>query len=359
MTLEFWRMGVTPAPITEIDRLAREFENDGWTGLVVGEGCANVVDPYLVLALSARATTSLRLGTATSVPVRHPMWAANAMISLHTISAGRTRFNLARGDGSVLSLGRKPVRVDEFEQYLQRVQGYLRREDVDLDGYPSNVRKMALFDPSIRLDKPPLDVAVTGPRMIAIGARYADGVNFAVGADTERIAECIRVAERARVEAGSDAALELGCFVQVAVTGDVDRDEARRIILGSVMTHAHFSAFDGRVREGKSPENESEYAAAARAMNTLYDQDWTKPGGGGYYPDDALSDAFVDRFGIVGDADYCADRLVEIASLGIHRFYIQTRSTGTDVAERNAARFAAEVIPAVRRRLAVHPTVAS
>src|ERR1700676_3311916 len=121
-------MGVTPAPILNLDALAQRFEATGGDGLAVGEGCANVVDPYVALTIAAKATTSLKLGTAASVPVRNPMWAANAMVAIQTISQGRARFNLARGDGSVLSLGQKPMRLAEFESYLLQLQGYLRHE---------------------------------------------------------------------------------------------------------------------------------------------------------------------------------------------------------------------------------------
>jgi hypothetical protein len=62
-----------------------------------------------------------------------------------------------------------------------------------------------------------------------------------------------------------------------------------------------------------------------------------------FYPRDAVDDAFIDRFGIVGPADYCAGRLRQIVGLGIGRIYIGTRSVGVDLDEVNSDRVGCEV----------------
>ncbi len=50
--------------------------------------------------------------------------------------------------------------------------------------------------------KVPVDVAATGPRVIAAAARHADRVSLNVGADMERIRWGMDVARAARAEAG-------------------------------------------------------------------------------------------------------------------------------------------------------------
>ena len=74
--VEFWRMGATPVPCTDIGELARGFEAAGWDGLAVGEAAGLLPDPYVVLGLAAAATTTLKVGTAVAVPLRHPLLAA-------------------------------------------------------------------------------------------------------------------------------------------------------------------------------------------------------------------------------------------------------------------------------------------
>jgi 5,10-methylenetetrahydromethanopterin reductase len=86
MTTEFWRMGGTPLPCTDIGRLARDMEEGGWDGLAVGEAHGLLPDPYVALALAASATTRLRVGTAVAVPLRHPLLAAGAMTTVQGVA---------------------------------------------------------------------------------------------------------------------------------------------------------------------------------------------------------------------------------------------------------------------------------
>src|SRR5690349_7465225 len=130
--VEFWRMGATPVPSTEIERFARAFEEAGWDGLAVGEAHGLLPDPYIVLARASAATTTLRLGTAVAVPLRAPLLAASVMATLHALTGGRTSFSIGRGDGAVKVLKRKPLRVAQFEAYLTQLQAYLRGDDVEL-----------------------------------------------------------------------------------------------------------------------------------------------------------------------------------------------------------------------------------
>ena len=63
-----------------------------------------------------------------------------------------------------------------------------------------------------------------------------------------------------------------------------------------------------------------------------------------------LDDDFLDRFAVVGDPERCAERVLELAGLGLERFVI----TGATIdADRDQARVAArlmrtELLPALR-----------
>ena len=157
MAVEFWRMGATPVPGAEIGRFARQFEASGWDGLAVGEAHGLIPDPYVVLAAAAAATTTLRVGTSVAVPLRHPLLAAGAMSTLHAVSGGRASFSIGRGDGAVKVLQQKPMPVARFEEWLRRVQGFLRREEVDIDGVVASMARLDDIDPSMALPPPPVN----------------------------------------------------------------------------------------------------------------------------------------------------------------------------------------------------------
>lgn len=176
---EFWRYGPTPLPFSEVGRFARDMESMGWDGLAVGEN-ARQPDPYATLTLAAVATTKLRLGTATVVPTRPPLLHAISMTTTQAVSGGRTRFSIGRGDSAVRSLNQAPMSVARFEAYLRQLQGYLRREDVDIDGAVTTMKGLSAIDPSLAITKPPVDVAASGPKLIDVAIRTADSVTFAV-----------------------------------------------------------------------------------------------------------------------------------------------------------------------------------
>src|SRR5439155_7638869 len=178
-------------------------------------------DPYVTLALAASATSTLKVGTSVAVPLRHPLLAASAMASVQAISNGRARFCLGRGDGAVKVLQQKPMPVARFDEYLRRLQGYLRREEVEIDGIVSAMARQDDIDPSLAIAKPPVDVAATGPKTLAIAAQAADGVSFSVGAHVDRLQSSIDQAREACAAVGRDPdEVELGCYVQVALTVD-------------------------------------------------------------------------------------------------------------------------------------------
>jgi 5,10-methylenetetrahydromethanopterin reductase len=356
MSVEFWRMGATPVPVGEIGRFAREFEASGWDGLAVGEAHGLLPDPYATLAVAAEATTTLKVGTAVAVPLRHPLLAAGAMATVQGLSGGRARFCLGRGDGAVKVLRQKPMRVAEFEDYLLRLQGFLRRENVDLEGVPVSMARIDDIDPSLDVPRPHVDVAATGPKTIATAARHADGISFSLGANVARLRKAIDGAREVCRDAGKEPdALEFGCFVQVAVTDDDDAS-AREVIRGLVVTHARFSGFEARPTGDVADQQHGEYRHAVAVMEDVYHAErggvartaGGAPGEIDFYPLEAGADDLIDQFGIAGPAEYCAERLREIAALGIARIYIGTRAVGVDLAERNADRIGREVLPLLR-----------
>jgi 5,10-methylenetetrahydromethanopterin reductase len=354
--MEFWRMGPTPVPSTEVGRFAREFEETGWDGLAVGEAHGLLPDPYAVLAIAANATERIGLGTAVAVPLRHPLLAADAMATVQALSNGRARYCLGRGDGAVKVLRQHPMRVAEFEQYLSRLRGFLHREVVDLDGVPVSMARLDDIDPSLGVAAPPVDVAATGRRTLEVAARHADGIDFSVGADAERLEAAISTARAAAEVAGRDPdSIEFGAFVQVAVTDD-DDVSAREAIRGIVVTHARFSGFEVKPEASVSTTAHTTYRQAVEVMEAVYHAErggstriaGGKPGEIDFYPREAGADELIDQFAIAGEPEYCAARIRALAAVGIKRLYIGTRSVGVDLEERNSYRIATEVLPLVR-----------
>jgi 5,10-methylenetetrahydromethanopterin reductase len=180
--------------------------------------------------------------------------------------------------------------------------------------------------------------------MIEVAARWADGISLAVGADTERLRDCVALARRTCEAIGRDpGSLTLGCYVQAAVCDDDgDRARAREAIRGLVITHSRFTGFERHAHDAMEGVLGSTRGGTTRRAGGA-------PGELDFYPRDAVDDDFVDRFGIVGGAEHCVARLREILDLGIARIYIGTRAVGVDLEERNTLRLGREVLPLLRR----------
>src|SRR4051794_23740126 len=91
-------------------------------------------DPYVSLALAARETSALHLGTGVTNPAtRHPAAAAAAIASVHVASGGRAHFGVGRGDSALAHLGMAPAPIAELERFVRITRAYLRGEAVPFE----------------------------------------------------------------------------------------------------------------------------------------------------------------------------------------------------------------------------------
>jgi 5,10-methylenetetrahydromethanopterin reductase len=137
--LEFSSMTVSIPGSAE--RAAVRAEAQGWDGLTFTDSQHLAGDPYGTLCLAARATETLGLATGVTPPgTRHPAVTASAIATVQVESDGRAVLGIGRGDSALALLGRRPVGVAAFEEYLVQVQAYLRGEEVEEHGHRAALR---------------------------------------------------------------------------------------------------------------------------------------------------------------------------------------------------------------------------
>lgn len=335
-----------------VERLAEGAEAAGWDGLFVVDSQNLAGDPFVGLALAARVTTNLRLGTGVSNPAtRHPAAAASGIASVHHASGGRAVFGIGRGDSALAHLGCAPASVGELERYVVSVRAYLAGDAIPFDQLAPHHRpgarpigemglaevpdgsRLHFLDRS--LPPVPVEVAATGPQVLDAAARSADRVLVAVGADPERVQWAI---DRVRA---TNPAVAIGAFVNVVVHDDPE--VGRQLAAGGVSTFARFSVMDGQVRTPIDDDS----AEVLTKVHAAYDM--TQHTRTGSAQASALAPTFFDRFAIIGPAAHCVDRLRALAALGIDRFVVTGPSLGADRTESRRARQAmvGEVLPAL------------
>ena len=356
MAVEFWTMGSSRPSAADSKFLnsagqAIRAEEMGYDGLVFGDSQNMSADCYISLAQAAQATSTIKLGTGvTNSFTRHAAVTASAIVTVQAESGGRAHLGIGRGDSALSDLGRAPDPVPAFEDYLKRVQSYLRGEEVPFEA-GGNVDSLDLADrpASSRIEwmptdltKVPVDVAATGPKVIAAAARHADRVTFAVGADAERIRWGMEVSRAARAEAGLSPEIPFGAYVTLVVHDDPE--EAMRMGEGSLSLFARFSAMYGTI---VGPASESQRKVLSSIHNAY---DMKQHGRSGSPQAAFLTAEFARNFGIYGPPSYCTDRLSELIELGIDRFIVVgTFDPNDPQSTRAEERFIEEVVPALRK----------
>jgi 5,10-methylenetetrahydromethanopterin reductase len=355
--MQLWTL--THSNPDHVEGAARRAEAAGWDGLAVVDSQNLAGDSYVALTLAAKATTRLGLGTGvTNSVTRHPAVTASAALAVQAVSGGRMVLGIGRGDSALAHLGRSPGRCAPFERYVDVLQRYLRGEAVPFDLIPMDDRIAAPVDALGLEDHPsasrirwakgvakvPVEVAATGPKVIAMAGRLADRVVFTLGAVPERIRWGIDLVHEARRKAGLDPhAIAFGAYVNLVC--HPDRAAARALVKGGLTTFARFSVMHG---EAAGPLGRADEATLAR-LHDGYDMTQHTRADSGQAQ--LLPDDFIDRFAIAGDVDHCVRRIAELRALGIDKVIVSGPTAGTnrDEARRALALADETLLPALRR----------
>jgi 5,10-methylenetetrahydromethanopterin reductase len=270
-------------------RAAERAEALGWDGLTFTDSQHLAGDPYSALCLAAAATRKLGLATGVTHPgTRHPAVTASAIATVQVESGGRAVLGIGRGDSALAYLGRKPVPVAAFEDYLARRAGRGER--------------------------------LSSRAPLARGSYQGSG-----GRRRDRAAR-----HRGRREARR--AREL--------CGGGERRAPRRLDRARAAVAAARGPRSGWARLWRLPERGPAPGP------------FRGPRAGPRWGRDlrALLEHVIDDFGIVGPSEECAMRLRELAALGLRRIVVNAGSRGADASLMLEAsqRFAEEVMPLVR-----------
>lgn len=354
--MEIWtQFAASPRGIVKV---AAEAEAQGWDGLAVVDSQNLSGDPFVALAMAATATEKLKLATAVSNPVtRMAAAAACSIASVDVVSRGRAVFGVGRGDSALAHVGRSPARLAAFERFLRQTQSYLAGEavafgDIDVpDSVAPPLAELGLADApdASRIGwlegrrKVPLEVAATGPKVIALAACVADRVMFALGADPERVGWGISLARQARADAGLDPdGVEFGAYVNAVCHSDLET--ARELSKGGLTTFARFAVMHGTVAGPISPA----MADAMQSLRRAYDMNKHTQAGSSQAA--TLTPEFIDAYAVVGPPDHCIERIGALAKLGLSKLAVSgnLHMRATPEGQEAQALMASAVLPATQ-----------
>jgi probable F420-dependent oxidoreductase len=288
-------------------------------------------EAYPLLTLLAVNTERMKLGHCVTNPgTREPTVTASAYATLHDISGGRMVMGIGRGDSALRVIGRKPVRMAEFEQALVMIKALMNGEPVEWNGKELDLTWAKGRDPI------PVYVAAYGPRALGVAGRVGDGVIIQL-ADPVIVQWIMERARAAAEEAGRDPD-ELECLVCAPSIITENLTEARDAVRWfPAMVSNHVMDLIERYGEGSEiPRELTDYVKARK----FYDyKDHSREGAA---HGEFVTDEICDRFSVIGPVDAVRDKLKELEAVGVDHFNIYLMTHGQEDILRT---YGSEVIP--------------
>ncbi|WP_433799944.1 LLM class flavin-dependent oxidoreductase [Actinomycetospora sp. CA-084318] len=193
------------AKIDQVD-LVRKAEDLGATHFGVGEGPVLFSDPYQFLALAARETSTIKLGTWVTNPLtRLAPTTANSFATLNALAPGRLFMGIGTANNAMRSMGRDVATLRELERSVEVIKGLLAGQRVT-HSWRGQDRAIEFLDTAghwYNIDDP-VEVlwAAGGPKSLALAAKHADYVTYCLGPDPDMIGLVRRELDKAVADAG-------------------------------------------------------------------------------------------------------------------------------------------------------------
>ena len=245
---------------------------------------------------------------------------ASAYATLQDISNGRMIMGVGRGDSAVRYVGRKPMKVADFEEALQMIKPFMNGKEVTWNDKQLQLKWVRPELPEIEMH-----VAGYGPKALAVAGRQGDGVIIQL-ADPDIIQWIMDTARKAAEEAGRDPAA-LKCIVSAPSHISDDLADARnqvRWFPAMVSNHVQ-DLIDRYGTDGSTiPQVLTDYVEARKFY------DYNEHSRVGAKHGEFVTDEICDRFCVIGSTEQAIAKLRELESIGVDQFNIYLMTEGQE-----------------------------
>jgi len=187
---------------------------------------------FVSMAAAAMQTSTIRLGTGVLIPSnRIAPVAASGLASLNALAPGRIDFGISTGFTARRTMGLRPVRLGDMEEYVRVVCGLLAGETLEWT-FEDKRRKIRFLNPEIGAvnikDPIPVHVSALGPRARRLTAKLGAGWIHAT-ANVAHAQAAIADMQAAWRDAGRDQArLHATAAIAGCVLGDNEASDSPR-----------------------------------------------------------------------------------------------------------------------------------
>ncbi|PON15986.1 hypothetical protein C2W62_20870 [Candidatus Entotheonella serta] len=267
-------------------------------------------ETFSLLGFLAAATDRLRLGVGVVNPyTRHPALLAMGVATLDRISGGRIMLGLGRSERFVIQdhMGLPYTRPrDTLEAAVTHMRALLAGERIDTDNSasPFQLHNVGLALQPIQTP-PPIYVAAIGPKALLLAGHVADGVVLNAYVPTAYVRYAAAEIRAAAQAAGRDPnAIDISCMLVVRLADDPSgmwmslKERLVRLLaevhVGEILLEQ--GGFDPTILPSLWQRAAAQGEAAAVEL---------------------ISDAMVEAFFLVGDAERCRARIAEYQEAGV------------------------------------------
>ena len=302
-------------PLRDMPKLMKSAEEAGFdTGWFPDAQLRrNIGDPYAMLGVCSAYTNRIRMGIAVTNPfTRHLSVTANAICTIDELSQGRAVLGMGAGDAAVRPLGQAPLSAERCQTTIEQIKMLCGGEEINLQGVPMK------FDRA-RSRIPPIYLAATGSRMLAVAGRSADGVILNVGINRNLVENAIRTVEKGAGESGRSKGPEHICCLLTFCLSE-NRQRAQDLVKPYL---GYFQTFQPKLLEaaGASP-NEIERlrdSGLKRALDLMHAEDYESTANETRWIPNELSS----NFALGGNPEDFVRKIKELESLGVNEILLR------------------------------------
>ncbi|HEY6363340.1 MAG TPA: LLM class flavin-dependent oxidoreductase [Candidatus Binatia bacterium] len=304
MTAFEFGVGLFPTePLPKMIHLAKLSEELGYSHVWVGDSHLIWREAYVNMAAVALNTSKVKIGTGVTNPLtRHPSVVASAYATLEECSPGRLIVGIGLGDSSVETMGMRPAKLSYFEKTMQQMRDLFAGKQVQLD-----TGKIHLLHPCQR--SLPIYIAASGPKMLELSGRIADGIIVLVGVADEYIAHA-----KEKITVGAKAAgrkledINLVLWVPCAVAETASAKDAVKAHVARVVAHPLPYVLD--------PKEQKVLEEIRKTYDYYHHMDQQANHA------EVIPDWLVDKFAIAGSVPECRAQIERIKKTGIQQIAI-------------------------------------
>jgi len=300
-------------PFGETIKVAQEAVAAGASGVWMAEHLGYREAAVSCMAFAMKTEKAMVVPTAVMPYLWHPMPTAMQFATMAEAFPGR--IGIAVSVGNLMNLREsgvtptKPVRV--IREYVEALRKLWAGETVEMEGHVFQLRGARLaFTPP----KPiPIFVASTGPKVLNLSGRIADGVLFSGGLSLDFTRRCVALADEGVKQAGRDpSAVRKAGFVYFACSRNgTDAIETNREKLAFLFRSAHQAENLATV---DLPIDHAAIMALVKKRDI--------PGAARLVPVDA-----VRQFSVAGTPEQCRDGLQAYIDAGVDEPIIEVSGT--------------------------------